>query len=152
MFYIILHIDLFLNCPHSYSMYNNNVHGSDGAGVGSILSWGDPGTPSELHMTPGWRGRRWKCSRPPSCSFSVRAAGDPSPGTEALHTVRDRWRSRWSARGGAPRRQGLQPERRWSEDKRCRLSSACFPLSLKCFAFLTKLYNSHSFVQVLKRN
>lgn len=34
-------------------------------------------------------------SPPPSSSFSVREAGDPSLGTEALHTVRD-------PTGGAP--------------------------------------------------
>lgn len=79
-----------LNCPHSYSMYNKNVRGSGGAGVGSILSRGDAGTPSELHVTPSWRGEELEMQ------FSPR----PGPFAEAqqaihLHTVRD-------PTGGAP--------------------------------------------------
>lgn len=83
-------------------MYSKNVHGPDGAGVGSNPSRGDAGTPSERHMMHGWRGRGFKCSFLPSCCFSERAAGGPSLGAEALHTFCDPTggHSRWSAGEG----------------------------------------------------
>lgn len=111
-FYIILHIDLSLNCQHSYTMYNKNVRGSEGAGIGSILSRGDAGTPSELCMMHGWHGRSWKCSSPPPTSVLFLLAyaqqlihlwalrcSTPSMTWQVVLPLVER-------RSGAPRRQG----------------------------------------------
>lgn len=138
-------------------MYSKNVHGPDGAGVGSNPSQGDAGTPSERHMMHGWGGRGLKCSFLPSWCFSEWAAGDPSLGAEALHTFCDptgghsRWRgARWRQRrdGGDPGRVCAVP--RPTEDnnnnKRCRLFSmsalglpkAGFPPVLSASVFSAK--------------
>lgn len=98
---------------------------------------------------------------------SLRAAADSSLGTEVLHAVHD-------LTGGAPPggaqewgtpkargcsgRDGGEPRTRTTNAaplfSRSALGAAegRFALSFKCFCLLAKVYNSHSFVQVLKRN
>lgn len=175
-FYIILHIDLSLNCQHSYTMYNKNVRGSDGAGVGSILSRGDAGG---LHQNFVW------------CTADVGGAGNALPRPAPPHAsvlfllaytqqlihlgaLRCTHTSMtWQLvlplverRSGAPRRQGAAAGETEAASSRTRMTNAApffsrsalgaaegrSALSFKCFCLLAKVYNSHSFVQVLKRN